>query len=65
MSEVLNRWNRKWYKVLEVKDRDVTLQREDNSVLTIERKELFANYTNIQHNKELEKLLEKVVDKAN
>ena len=45
--------------MLEVKDRDVTLQREDNSVLTIERKELFANYTNILYNKELEKLLEK------
>ena len=59
MTEVLNRWNRKWYKVLEVKDREVTLQREDNSVLIIERKELFANYTNILHNKELEKLLEK------
>ncbi len=59
MAEVLNRWNRKWYKVLEVKDRYVTLQREDNSVLIIERKELFANYTNILHNKELEKLLEK------
>ena len=59
MTEVLNRWNRKWYKVLEVKDREVTLQREDNSVLTIERKELFANYINILNNKELEKLLEK------
>ena len=59
MPVVLNRWNRKWYKVLEIKDREVTLQREDNSVLTIERKELFANYTNILHNKELEKLLEK------
>ena len=59
MIEVLNRWNRKWYKVLEVKDRDVILQREDNSALTIERKELFANYTNILNNKELEKLLEK------
>ena len=59
MPVVLNRWNRKWYKVLEVKDREVTLQREDNSALTIERKELFANYTNILHNKELEKLLEK------
>lgn len=59
MTEVLNRWNRKWYKVLEVKDREVTLQREDNSVLIIERKELFANYINILNNKELEKLLEK------
>ena len=59
MPVVLNRWNRKWYKVLEVKDREVTLQREDNSVLTIERKELFVNYINILHNKELEKLLEK------
>ena len=59
MTEVLNRWNRKWYKVLEVKDTDVILQREDNSVLAIERKELFANYINILNNKELEKLLEK------
>lgn len=59
MPVVLNRWNRKWYKVLEVKDTDVTLQREDNSALTIERKELFANYINILNNKELEKLLEK------
>ena len=59
MPVVLNRWNRKRYKVLEVKDTDVILQREDNSVLTIERKELFANYINILHNKELEKLLEK------
>ena len=59
MTEVLNRWNRKWDKVLEVKDREVTLQREDNSVLIIERKELFANYINILNNKELEKLLEK------
>ena len=59
MPVVLNRWNRKWYKVLEVKDREVILQREDNSVLTIERKELFANYINILNNKELEKLLEK------
>ena len=59
MTGVLNRWNRKWYKVLEVKDREVTLQREDNSVLIIERKELFANYINILNNKELEKLLEK------
>lgn len=59
MPVVLNRWNKKRYTVLEVNDRQVTLQREDNSVLTIERKELFANYTNILNNKELEKLLEK------
>ena len=58
MPIVLNRWNRKWYKVLEVKDRDVTLQREDKSTFTIDRKELFANYANIQNNKELEKLFE-------
>ena len=59
MPIVLNRWNKKWYIVLEVKDRDVTLQREDKSTFTIDRKELFANYANIQNNKELEKLFEK------
>lgn len=59
MPIVLNRWNKKWYTVLEVKDRDVTLQREDKSTFTIDRKELFANYANIQNNKELEKLFEK------
>ena len=58
MPIVLNRWNREWYTVLEVKDRDVTLQRKDKSTFTIDRKELFANYANIQNNKELEKLFE-------
>lgn len=60
MPVVLNRWNRKWYTVLEVKDRDVTLRREeDKEVFTIDRKELFANYANIQNNKELEEMFEK------
>lgn len=68
MPIVLNRWNRKWYTVLKVKGRSVTLQREDKSTFTIDKKELFANYTDSQNNEELEKLfekLEKVVDKLN
>ena len=59
MPIVLNRWNRKWYTVLEVKDRDVTLQREDKSTFTIDKKELFAIYANTYNNKEIEKLFEK------
>ena len=59
MLVVLNRWNRKLYTVLEVKGRSVTLQREDKSTFTIDKKELFANYTDSQNNEELEKLFEK------
>lgn len=59
MLIVLNRWNRKLYTVLEVKGRSVTLQREDKSTFTIDKKELFANYANIHNNEELEKLFEK------
>lgn len=68
MLIVLNRWNRKLYTVLEVKGRSVTLQREDKSTFTIDKKELFANYVNTHNNAELEKLFEKnqkVVDKLN
>ena len=56
MPLVINRWNKKKYFVAEVKDRDVTLQREDKTTFTIERKELFANYTNLTGNEELEKM---------
>lgn len=58
MLHILNRWNRKWYTVLKVTDKEVTLQREDGSELTIAKSELYANYTNIQGNPEAE-ILEK------
>ena len=55
---VLNRWNRKWYTVLKVTDKEVTLQREDGSEFTIAKSELYANYANIQGNPEAD-ILEK------
>lgn len=55
---VLNRWNRKWYTVLKVTDKEVTLQRGDGSEFTIAKSELYANYANIQGNPEAE-ILEK------
>ena len=58
MLVVLNRWNRKWYTVMKVTDKEVTLQRRDSSELTIAKSELYANYTNIQGNPEAE-ILEK------
>lgn len=58
MLVVLNRWNRKWYTVLKVTDKEVTLQRGDGSEFTIVKSELYANYTNILGNPEAE-ILEK------
>ena len=58
MLRVLNRWNRKWYTVLKVTDKEATLQRGDGSVFTIAKSELYANYANIQGNTEAE-ILEK------
>lgn len=58
MLVVLNRWNRKWYTVLKVTDKEVTLQRKDGSEFTIVKSELYANYANIQGNPEAE-ILEK------
>ena len=49
---VLNRWNRKWYTVLKVTDKEATLQREDGYEFTIAKSELYANYANIQGNPE-------------
>ena len=57
MAVVLNRWNRKWYTVLEADNKSVTLQREDKSTFKIERKELFKNYVHTHFNKELKNLL--------
>ena len=58
MLRVLNRWNRKWYTVLKVTDKEVALRREDGSEFTIAKSELYANYANIQGNTEAE-ILEK------
>lgn len=45
MLRVLNRWNRKWYTVLEVTDKNVTLRREDGSQFTIQKSEYFFSYS--------------------
>ena len=58
MQKVLNRWNRKWYTVLKVTDKEAALRREDGSEFTIAKSELYANYANIQGNPE-EEILEK------
>lgn len=50
---VLNKWNHKEYKVLEVTDKTVTLERKDGTRFTIQKSEYFFNY------------VEKVVDKVN
>lgn len=38
---VRNKWNNKKYLVLEIKDCDVMLEREDGSQFTIQEKEYF------------------------
>ena len=58
MMRVLNRWNRKWYTVLKVTNKEATLQREYGSEFTVAKSELYANYANIQGNTEAE-ILEK------
>lgn len=50
---VLNKWNKKTYKVIKMTDKDVILEREDGSQFTIVKKEYLANY------------FEKGVDKVN
>jgi hypothetical protein len=50
---VRNKWNGKTYKVLEIADKTVKLQREDGSQFTIQKSEYFSNY------------FEKRVDKVN
>ena len=52
MLRALNRWNRKWYTVLKVADKEATLQCEDGSEFTIARSELYADYANILGNTE-------------
>lgn len=41
---VLNKWNKKTYKVIEIKDGKVTLERSDGSRFTIVKAEYFFNY---------------------
>lgn len=41
---VRNKWNKKTYKVLEIKGDKVTLEREDGSQFTIDGKEYVKNY---------------------
>ena len=42
---VKNRWNRKIYQVVEVKEDKVTLKREDGSQFEIAKSEYFFNYS--------------------
>ena len=40
-----NKWNNKMYEVLEITDKNVTLQREDGSQFTIQKSEYFFSYS--------------------
>ena len=42
---VRNKWNKKTYKVIEIKDGKVTLERDDGSQFTIVKAEYFLNYS--------------------
>ena len=42
---VRNKWNKKTYKVLEIKDSSVVLQREDGSQFEIAKSEYFFSYS--------------------
>ena len=42
---VRNKWNNKMYEVLEITDKNVTLQREDGSQFTIQKSEQFLSYS--------------------
>lgn len=52
---VLNKWNRKVYKVTELTDRNVVLEREDGSKFTITAKSYCENYTKYNTKKVLTK----------
>jgi hypothetical protein len=44
---VLNKWNRKWYKVLKKTEKTVTLEREeDKEQFTISLNEFYNSYLN-------------------
>lgn len=42
--QVINRWNRKTYKVIEKTDKTVTLQREDGTQFSIAAKDFLQIY---------------------
>ena len=42
--QVVNRWNRKTYKVIEKTDKTVTLQREDGTQFSIATKDFLSIY---------------------
>jgi hypothetical protein len=42
--KVKNRWNNRFYEVLNTTDKEVTLRREDGSEFTIAKSEYFFNY---------------------
>ena len=42
---VRNKWNKKEYRVIEIKDGKVTLERPDGSQFTIVKAEYFLNYS--------------------
>ena len=44
MIKVKNKWNGQFYKVIDITDNMVTLEREDGSRFTIMIKEYFINY---------------------
>lgn len=44
IKTVKNRWNGKWYKVLEETEKTVTLEREDESKFTITKSEYSLSY---------------------
>ena len=42
---VRNKWNNKKYLVLEITDKNVTLQHDDGSQFTIQKSEYFLSYS--------------------
>ena len=43
--EAINKWNKGIYKVIEIKDGKVTLERQDGSQFIIAKSEYYANYS--------------------
>lgn len=44
MSKVKNKWNGQFYKVIDITDNMVTLERENGSQFTIQKSEYFFSY---------------------
>ena len=42
---VRNKWNNKMYEVLEITDKNVTLQREEGRQFTVQKSEYFFSYS--------------------